>query len=111
MPYISTQRVAEVRKELKSTFPDVKFSVRRQDHSTIAVSVMKSPFAWPEGTQSLNPFYLDRYDHADFLQQVHDIANAGNRIVSEDGDYGSIPKFYLNIEIGKWNQPHVTTEA
>ncbi len=111
MPYISTERVAEVRKQLKSTFPDVKFSVRRYHHSTIAVSVMKSSFTWPEGTQNLNPFYLERYDHAEFLQQVHDIANAGNRIVSEDGDYGSIPKFYVDIEIGKWDKPHVKVEV
>lgn len=109
MPYISTERVSEVRKQLKSTFPSVKFSVRRHHHSTIAVSIMESAFTWPKGVQQLNPFYLERYDHAEFLQQVHDIANAGNRIVSEDGDYGSIPKFYVDIEIGKWDRPHVAT--
>lgn len=113
MPYISTERVAEIRKELKAKFPNVKFSVRKQHWSTVAVSIMESPYTWPEGTQGLNHFYLDRYDHSEFLQAVHDIMNAGNRIVSEDGDYGSIPAFYTSLEIGQWNRPHVTraTEA
>ncbi len=108
MPYISTERVSEIRKQLKATFPDVKFSVRRRHYSTVSISIMKSPYSWPENPLNLNPFYLERYEHSEFLQQVHDIANAGNRIVSEDGDYGSIPKFYLDIQIGKWDKPHIT---
>lgn len=103
---INTERVKAIRNELKAAFPDVKFSVRRHHHSSVEIAVMKSPYNWGE-TRNVNPYYLNLQGNPEFIEKVYSIANAGNRTVSHDGDYGDIPKFYVNIEIGKWDQPHI----
>jgi len=36
------------------------------------------------------------------------IMNSGNYTVVEDSDYGSIPKFYINLQVGDWNRPYET---
>tara|TARA_R100000664_G_C2628278_1_gene59078 strand:+ start:56 stop:478 length:423 start_codon:yes stop_codon:yes gene_type:complete len=41
MAYITTDEVKEIRKELKETFPNLKFSVRKDHHSTVNVSIVK----------------------------------------------------------------------
>lgn len=107
MPYITTERVKEIRQELKTKYPDVKFSVTRHRHSKVCIAIMESSFEWPSPQQDLNTFYLERYPHSEFLEQVKEIANKGNGTLVEDSDYGTVPKFYVDIEIGKWDRPHV----
>lgn len=110
MPYISKEKVKEIRNELKKTFPKVKFSVRK-DNSSVDISIMESPFDFGENT-NVNHYYIN--DHfedkkqAEFLQKVSDIATNGQKQESFDGDYGSIPNYYVSIRIGKWNKPHKT---
>jgi hypothetical protein len=107
MPHVSVERVKEVRNALKKKFPFVKFSVVREHYSTIKIAVMESPFSWSKDHQSLNHFYLEREENSEFLKQVKEIANAGNKTESYDGDYGYIPSFYLDMSVGKWDRPHV----
>jgi hypothetical protein len=106
MPYISTERVKEVREVLKKKFPTVKFSVTREHYSTIRIAIMESNYRWSKDHQSLNHFYLENEENSKFLLQIKEIANAGNKIESVDGDYGNIPKFYLDMQVGKWDKPH-----
>jgi len=106
MPYISTERVAEIRKELKATFPDVKFSVVREHYSTVRVAVMESPLEWGD-TRTINPFYPENAPNPEFCRAVIDIMDAGNSILFHDGDYGAVPKWYTSLEIGKWDRPHI----
>lgn len=109
MPYVTTNQVKQVRNTLKKMFPAVKFSVTRRHYSTIHIVIAESPFKWAESYVQLNPFYLEEYDHSAFLKAVAEVAFEGNRIISEDGDYGSIPNFYVDIHIGTWEKPHVQT--
>ncbi len=107
MPHITTERVKEVRTQLRKQFPQVKFSVVRRDYSSIHITILESPFDFGTTYEQLNTYCLEWYKHSEFLEEVKAIANKGNKIESEDGDYGSIPAFYLNINIGQWNKPYI----
>jgi hypothetical protein len=41
MAYIEKERVAEIRTELKKLFPTFKFSVTRQNYSSVNIKIMK----------------------------------------------------------------------
>jgi hypothetical protein len=59
------------------------------------------------GCQTVNQYYIKDHfqgEAREKLQQIYDIMREGNRIISEDADYGSIPSFYTNISIGKWDK-------
>jgi len=118
MPYISTERVKEIRRELKSKFPDFTFSVTTENHSTVSVKILKATVNLiREGRQneSVNYFhisenYKDYPEIRDVLLAVYAIMNEGNGVVSVDGDYGSIPRFYVELQIGSWDKPFVYIE-
>lgn len=110
MPYISTEQVAEIRQELKKEFPHVKFSVRREDYSGVIISVMESPYEWDEDVngRQINHYHLDQYPNAKFLERVVAIAQRRNGVLVEDSDYGTVPHYYLSLQIGKWDKAHKT---
>jgi hypothetical protein len=108
MPYISTERVKEIREAIKKTFPDYKFSVTREHSSGVRIAIMEADIDFETTHSSVNHFYIkDHYQGkaAEVLQKITDIAENGNATAFEDADYGSVPKFYVTIEIGQWNKP------
>ena len=107
MPYITKEQVAGIRANLKKTFPKVKFSVTRDNHSAVRVVVLESPYKWDKDNFGVNEFYPEKYDNAEFLKGVIAIMNEGNGVFCEDGDYGTVPKFYTDLSIGRWDRPHV----
>lgn len=114
MPYITTERVKEIREQLKKEFPKFKFSVTRRHYSTVRVVVLKAKFNFDCGEGryiSVNPYYVrehykDQPEQAKFLQRIVDIAEHGNETVSVDADYGNIPRFYVDVLIGDYDHPY-----
>jgi hypothetical protein len=115
MPYISSEEVKAKRKEIQAAFPDYKFSVTRDGHSSICVSIMSGPLALtenPRGHVQVNHFYIDEHykdrpEVAALLTAVRDIAWRGQTELVYDSDYGSVPTFYIHLAIGKWDRPYV----
>ena len=112
MPYITSERVAEIRKEVKATFPKFKFSVTKEHHSSVHINIMAGPMDFGTKHEGVNHFYIsehyaDRHEIRDILLKIYSIANKGNGTLVEDGDYGMVPNFYVNIAIGQWNKPYV----
>jgi hypothetical protein len=115
MPYISKEEVKEKRNSLRKSLPDYKLSVRMVHYSTIDVTIVSGPVdLLPESDEKyeqVNRFYIDE-NYKEFpktkkvLNTILKIANNGNYIASEDGDYGSIPSFYTRINIGSWDKPY-----
>lgn len=114
MPYLSPSDVNERRKVIKSTFPDMKFSITTRNYSTISIKVLEGPaFLIPDDGkdyESVNHYWIkDNYkknvSKMIFLSMLKEIADKGNYIVSYDTDYGNWPKFYVDISIGKWDRP------
>lgn len=110
MPHISKEKVQEIRKEIKAQFPSMKFSVTN-DGSGVCVALMKSKFELPEYRQ-LNHYYLEQSgiseEAINVFKKVLEIINGveAQRELTYDSDYGSVPTFYINIHIGKWNKAH-----
>lgn len=113
MSYISTEEISKKRKEIKKAFPTWKFSITRRHYSTICVSILQADIQLTEKPyEVVNHFYIkDHFQNKpeikDVLQKIADIMLEGEKIVSEDGDYGSIPNFYSNLTIGEWDKPFV----
>lgn len=116
MPYISAKRVAEIRKELKKEFPEFKMSIRTRNYSTVYVSILSAPINMLSSSErtyeSVNPFYIGEYykdkpEIKEILLRIKEVIDKGNHVVSVDGDYGDIPSFYIDINIGEWDKPFV----
>lgn len=114
MAYISTEQVKQVRENLKKAFPTFKFSVTRHHHSSIRVSLLKSPLDFSKDIQEtgynyvqLNEYYLERYSHADTLKAIFQIINYGNYDNSEPmTDYFDVG-FYTDFNIGDFEKPYI----
>lgn len=122
MPYISKEEVANRRRAIKNALLGFKCSVTRDGSNCIKVAILEGPINLlpPEDRQrghvGVNPYYYRRDfammpEAADVLDRVMEIAATGRIEESTDSDYGSIPTFYLSVEIGKWDQPYKTTRG
>ena len=117
MPYIDADIVKAKRQAIRAAFPrkagwDV--SVTRQNHSTVLVVFKAGPVVLStKDYDQINPMYIQKYapseEAAAILEQANTIAADGNRILYECSDYGYIPKFYVDIHVGAWDQPYQLT--
>lgn len=115
MAYISKEQVSAKRKALKAALPQFKFSVRNRNHSQICVTILEGPIEMtqdPRGHEQVNHFWInshyeDKPEVKHVLNTISDICKADQREVVYDGDYGSIPNFYVSISIGDWERPYV----
>lgn len=118
MPYIDTKSVAQMRKAIRAALPEYVISVRKHHHSTVQVHLMSGPIV---GVKGVNVFWFkdhfgpDKLDRPDVIKVVQTIIDEifkveKVKIVSEDGDYGSIPNFYYDVEFGTWDKPYVCTD-
>jgi len=114
MPYVTNDQVKQIREALKKKYPKVKFSIVKEHHSSVRCAIMESSFDFGTGHMSLNhyPNYLKEHHkgkpYLDFLVGVAEILSNDVRTVSHDGDYGDIPNYYVTMQVGKWDKPHVT---
>lgn len=116
MAYMNKEHAATIRNNLKKAFPNFKFSVTIHHHSSINVSLMKSPLDFSkefaevkhsEGYIQVNYYYLERYEHSDTLKKIYDIINEGNHDNSDpQTDYFDVG-FYINFNIGQWDKPYI----
>jgi len=115
MPYMSSEHAAKIRKQIKKEFPDFKFSIVNRHLSQISITILSGPIQMlvskDRTHEQVNQFYIkENYENfpevRDVLQRIYEIANEGNLTISEDGDYGSIPAFYVSMSVGDWEKPY-----
>lgn len=113
MPYISADQTKSIKKQLKKEFPDFKFSVRNRNRSAVFITILSGPVDLLKDTErhqeQVNQFYIEENytgEKEKILSRINEIANKGNGISSTDCDYGTIPKFYVNIRIGDYDRPY-----
>ena len=120
MPYLSKEAAREKRMIIKKAFPDYKFSIRNRHYSSLDVNVLAGPLDLLEGAneydrkrgnEQINHVWVEKFygeypEKAKFLSELAAIATNGKRTMYEDSDYGSIPNFYVRIEIGDWDKPY-----
>lgn len=130
MAYINREKSAAIRKALKARFPDWKFSVRIDNHTSLDVVILSGPinlfafrnegrwdrdaFERETGYTQVNHFWIG--DHwtgpaKDFLEEVKAICNEGNHDNSDiQTDYFDVG-WYFHLSIGTWGRPFQLTEA
>lgn len=110
MPYITPEHVKAIRIELAKLLPEYKLSITREHGSSVNISIMSGPCDFETTHASVNHFYIDRDYEGEakrVLSLIAKTADKDNKDMYEDGDYGTAPTYYVNIEIGKWNKPYV----
>lgn len=114
MSYISSEEVSKKRAAVKAAFPDFKFSITKDNYTSINVVILEAPFNMllsdKSTYESVNPYRTEEWykeipKAGKVIRDIHAILNEGNHIISEDGDYGNIPAFYTNIRVGDWDKP------
>jgi hypothetical protein len=140
MAFISTEDVKHIRNELKKELPQYKFSVVRDHHSSVTISLMKGPAfkdheyfnrysgEWSIGNLSdgyhhqINQYHLEDFygkENAKILDKIHVIAKTapaknGGKVWYNDSDamidYFDIA-YYIHINVGKWNKSYEIVEA
>jgi len=131
MAHITTEEVRAIRNELKVQFPNMKFSVRKNDRLSVTVSVLSGDRDFSDielrnfitddvyhfdGYMQINHFHLYKYgNHQKFFQKVVDIiktapskVNGGHEWYDNSDvmtDYFDVA-FYFHVEIGRWNRPY-----
>ena len=116
MPFISPEEVKVKRNELKKAFPDWRFNVKTVNYTTIAVNIKSGPldikFNDEDRYKQVNCFYIDEHysDRPELKKVLNGIKNIIGREQRElvyDGDYGSVPTYYIRISIGAWDKPYI----
>jgi hypothetical protein len=120
MAYITTEEVKEKRDLIKKAFPAKegwKFSVTREHHSSIVISLMQYPDSYNFGQsyQQINHYHLDNCglgdDEKEVLKKVNEIAHIGWWDKSDImTDYFNTA-FYVNLQIAKWDRPATVVPA
>ena len=119
MPYLSTEDVKAKRKELRAAFPDFKLSVTKNNNSSgVCVTFLEGPIPMLSGSrdyEQVNHLWIDSHYEdklvAEVLKKAAEIASRGKRIVNHDSDYGSIPNFYTELAIGRYDYPYIVRNA
>lgn len=121
MPYMSKDRVKEIRQQIKKEFPEYKFSIRTRHHMAVEVSILSGPIEmihddpYNKRHEQVNHFYIkehyEKYPEVrDVLLRLYKIMNEGNYTEVMDGDYGAVPSFYCHLSIGQWDRPYQVIE-
>ena len=111
MPHIKAETTKAIRKEIKKSFPNMKFSVTTENHSTVRVALLESKIEMHKDHFTVNEYYLQEEENKEIIpvfEKVLEIINSHKkqRTITVDGDYGNVPNFYINLSVGKWNKPY-----
>ena len=113
MAYINKEQVKQIREALKKEFPEIKFSVRKENHSSVYVSILKSPYDFsdlphyrPDYYTSVNHFRVPDCKHRRILEKVLEIVRTGSDRIWFDKsdsmtDYFHVA-FYIHLYVGHW---------
>ena len=118
MPYITSEQVKEIRQEVKAKFPGFKFSIVKRHYSGVNIAVLKGPIDFGSHAQrGVNHFFINRNfkDNElarDFLLSLLNTVYGVREVEEEshDDDYGSIPNYYIGIEIGTWDKKYIQVD-
>ena len=140
MAFISAEDVKHIRNELKKELPQYKFSVVRDHHSSVTISLMKGPAfkdheyfdRYAQETKvgnlsdgehhQINQHWLEEFygkENAKILDKIHVIAKTapaknGGKVWYNDSD-AMIDYFdtayYVHMRVGKWNKSYEIVEA
>ena len=114
MAYLDKETANNIKVALKKALPDYKLSITTADSNSITVSIIESDLFEDGEVKSVNPYCLGHGRSGKQLEVLSKINNiiktVGKYYDNSDRmtDYFNVA-FYYNINIGKWDRPHVNT--
>lgn len=117
MAYISTPEVRAIRQQLKEAFPQLKFGVRKQHHSSVDITIKAgtvdfSDITDEQGHAQINQYHLNRTGrHQKMFEKMLKIIHTapasvpGGRAWFDDSDSMTDyfhTAFYYSISVGSW---------
>ena len=115
MAYINKDQVKQIRESLKKEFPEIKFSVRKENHSSVHVTILKSPYNFsdlphyrPDSATSVNHFRVPDCVHRRLFEKILMIIKTGSDRTWFDKsdsmtDYFHVA-FYIHLYVGHWEK-------
>ena len=115
MAYINKEQVKQIRESLKREFPEIKFSVRKENYSSVYVSILKSPYDFsdlphyrPDYYTSVNHFRVPDCENRRILEKVLEVVRTGSDRIWFDKsdsmtDYFHVA-FYIHLYVGHWEK-------
>ena len=111
MAYISTEEVKKVREAIKKEFPKYKWSITRNNYSTVAIALMRGDFEVKQEEQYINEHYLDTHKNEHIKKiftKVKEILFASVKYHNNTDiqiDYFDVA-YYYDFQVGQWNKPY-----
>ena len=113
MAYISTPEVKLIRETLKQAYPDFKFSVKRDNQTSVDVSVLSGPIELEVNRSDINQYHLDTLYKGKTLELLKGIdkvirmAPVRQHYDKSDtlSDYFNVA-YYYHISVGNYNQEY-----
>jgi len=113
MPYITSEKVKEIRTKIKKELPEFKFSITRQHHSSIRIVILSGPIDFGDEYIQVNHYCYENsfseYPKAvEVFKKILSILEEKEpeREIVYDADYGSVPNYYKSIHVGKWDKKY-----
>jgi len=112
MAYITTEEVKEMRVAVKKAYPEFKLSVRTQHSMRVKVCIIQGPVDFKEIVTPINAHFNRTEDCASAKKMMAEIEQIIDRIkpereVSYNNDYGSIPNYYVDVQLGTCENPYI----
>lgn len=121
MAYIATDDVRRIRNALKAAYPNLKFSVRKEDCTNVHVAILKGDLdllslfdASTITHYDVNPYHTHQYGK--FVPLFEDILRIMKTAPEKQWynnsdsmiDYFDIA-YYIHLTVGRWNKPYEVT--
>lgn len=103
-----TEKIAEIRNELKFALPNCKFSIRKNHYNSMSIYLLSSPVSFEQDHIQVNQYHIESFykgEQKDLLLKIKQIAFK-DVTYRETGDYGTQPDFYIHLNVGKWDKPY-----
>ena len=85
MAFINKENVKQIREALKKEFPEIKFSVRKENFSSVYVSILKSPYDFSDlpffrqdSYTNVNHFRVPDCVHRRLLEKILKVIKTGS---------------------------------
>ena len=118
MAYIDAKDTKVIRENLKKEFPNLKFSVRNRDHSSVEVSIVSGDIDFADsglnlsnGYARVNEYNLPQYGILEkIFSKIFDIIkfSSDNKYFDKSDimrDYFNTA-FYYNLSVGSWRKEY-----
>ena len=115
MAYITAAETKKIRNNLKTTFPNIKFSVKTENHSTVSVSILKSDIDFSEALEGREYVNVNTYYEATkYSDKLNELFNSIVAIMKGNDWYDKSDSmsdyfdtaYYMNLSVGSWDKPY-----